>query len=73
MLGVVDVETGRHLHVQTNSSRLRERYADAALARHDGIVTAIRRSGADYLHLSTDRDWVLDLANFVTRRAAKRI
>jgi uncharacterized protein (DUF58 family) len=72
MLGVVDVETGRHLHVQTNSSRLRERYAQAALARHTAIVTAIRRSGADYLHLSTDRDWVLDLANFVTRRTAAR-
>lgn len=72
MLGVVDVETGRHLHVQTNSSRLRARYADAARARHDGIVDAVRRAGAEYLHLSTDRDWVLDLARFVTRRGPLR-
>ena len=71
MLGVVDVETGRHLHVQTNSRRLRERYAEAARARHDRIVAAVRKSGADYLHLSTDRDWVLDLARFVTSRGVR--
>jgi uncharacterized protein (DUF58 family) len=71
MLGVVDVESGRYLHVQTNSSRLRARYAEAARARHDAIVAAVRRTGADYLHLSTDRDWVLDLAQFVTRRGVR--
>jgi len=71
MLGVVDVETGRHLHVQTNSRRLRERYAEAARARHDRIVAAVRRAGAEHLHLSTDRDWVLDLAHFVTRRSVR--
>jgi uncharacterized protein (DUF58 family) len=57
--------------VQTNSSRLRARYAEAARARHDAIVAAVRRTGADYLHLSTDRDWVLDLAQFVTRRGVR--
>lgn len=72
MLGVVDVESGRRVHVQTNSSQLRARYADAARARHDGIVAAVRKAGADYLHLSTDRDWVLDLARFVTKRGAPR-
>jgi uncharacterized protein (DUF58 family) len=70
MLGVVDVETGRRVHVQTNSRQLRQRYAEAAQARHDDIVAAIRRAGASYLHLSTDRDWVLDLARFVSRRPA---
>lgn len=71
LLGVVDVETGRQLHVQTNSTRLRERYAEAAQARHAAIVDAVRRSGADYVHLSTDRDWVLDLAAFVSRRGVR--
>jgi len=68
ILGVVDVETGRRVHVQTNSPTLRARYAEAAQARHDRIGTSIRHAGADYLHLSTDRDWVLDLARFLTRR-----
>jgi len=72
MLSVVDVESGRRLHVQTNSARLRARYAEAAKARQDRIGADIRRAGADYLHLSTDRDWVLDLARFVADRSRRR-
>lgn len=71
MLTVVDAETGRQLHLQTNSSRLRDRYAAAARARHDRIAATIRHSGASYLHLSTDRDWVLDLAEFVSKRGMR--
>jgi uncharacterized protein (DUF58 family) len=68
MLAVVDVESGRQMHVQTNSPRLRQRYAAAARDRQERIATSIRSSGADYLHLSTDRDWVLELARFVGRK-----
>jgi uncharacterized protein (DUF58 family) len=70
MVSVVDAETGRRMHVQTNSSALRARYAAAAKERHDRITFAIRRTGADYLHLSTDRDWVLDLVRYLTSRRA---
>ena len=72
MVAVVDTETGRQMHVQTNSARLRARYAEAAQARHDRIADSIRRSGASYLHLSTDRDWVLDLARFVGSKGLPR-
>jgi uncharacterized protein (DUF58 family) len=72
MLTVVDSETGRDLHVQTNSAALRERYAEAAAARHARIGAAIRRSRADHLHLSTDGDWLLDLVRFVAQRAQLR-
>ena len=72
MLAVVDPETGRQLHVQTARRRLRDRYAAAAAA------AARRRSprscaatGAEYLHLSTDRDWLIDTLRFVTGRAAR--
>lgn len=71
MLAVVDPETGRSLHVETRSRRLRQRYASAARERHDGIVTALRATGAEYLHLSTDRDWVLDTLRFVTGRRSR--
>jgi uncharacterized protein (DUF58 family) len=72
MMTVRDVETGRQLHVQTNSTELRARYAAAARARHDGIRASIRRAGAEYVHLSTARDWVLDLAQFLGRRKVAR-
>lgn len=72
MLTLVDPETGRNLHVQTNSSRLRNRYADAAHRRHEHIRHAITSSRAEYLHLSTERDWVLDLARFVEQRRHRR-
>jgi uncharacterized protein (DUF58 family) len=72
MLAVVDPESGRQLHVQTGSTALREKYAAAAEARHARITRDIRASGAEYLHLSTDRDWVLDVIEFVTGRRSRR-
>lgn len=72
MLTVVDPETGRELHVQTRSKSLRERYAAAAAARHERISQDIRATGAEHLHLSTDRDWVLDIIEFVSGRHSRR-
>jgi uncharacterized protein (DUF58 family) len=72
MLTLVDAETGRALHVQSNSARLRARYAEAAQQRSRAIRAQVRGSGAEYLHLSTDRDWVLDLARFLTDRRRYR-
>jgi uncharacterized protein (DUF58 family) len=72
MLTVVDVETGRHLDVQTNSARLRERFAAAATARRDQIRRSIVETGAEYLDVSTDRDWLLDVATFIGQRRHRR-
>jgi len=68
MLAVVDSETGRHLHVQTRSVALRERYRAAAAQRHQAIRQNIVNAGAEHLELSTDRDWVGDVARFVNHR-----
>jgi uncharacterized protein (DUF58 family) len=68
MLSVVDVETGRLLHVQTNSAALRKRFEAAAQQRYQGIRQSILRAGAEHLHLSTDRDWLLDVVSFVGHR-----
>jgi uncharacterized protein (DUF58 family) len=70
LLAVVDTETGRRLHVQTNSARLRDRYRAAAAERHADIATSVRGAGAAHLVLSTDRDWVVDVAAFLTNRRA---
>jgi uncharacterized protein (DUF58 family) len=72
MLGVVDPETGRRLHVQTNSPALRARFEAAAAERYEQIRSSVVRSGADHLHLSTDRDWLIDFARFVATRSAHR-
>ncbi len=72
VLAVIDPETGRRLHVQTNSADLRSRFQVAAAARYQQIRSAVIRSGADHLHLSTDRDWLIDLTRFVATRNAQR-
>jgi uncharacterized protein (DUF58 family) len=73
MLAVVDTESGQLLHVQTNSATLRDRYAAAAAGRQKRILDAIAGAGAEHLSLSTDRDWLGDIARFVGRRRRERI
>jgi len=72
ILGVIDPETGQRLHVQTNSPALRARFEAAATARYEQIRATLIRSGAEHLHLSTDRDWLIDFAQFVATRNAYR-
>jgi uncharacterized protein (DUF58 family) len=72
ILGVIDPETGQRLHVQTNSAALRARFEAAAADRFQQIRGALIRAGADYLHLSTDRDWLIDFARFIGTRHANR-
>ena len=73
LLGLVDPESGRRLHVQTNSARLRERFAAAAGQRRQDIRRTIIQAGAEYVELGTERDWLVDIARFMAhRRAARR-
>jgi uncharacterized protein (DUF58 family) len=72
-VGVVtltDPETGRQLEVDTRSRALRRRYAEAAAAQREAVATALRRSRAGHLVLSTDANWLLEVAHFVA--AARR-
>jgi uncharacterized protein (DUF58 family) len=73
MLSLIDTETGRQMHVQSNSSKLRERYAAAARARQDQIRSDVRSAGGEHFVLSTERDWLLDIVKFVaSRRSMQR-
>jgi uncharacterized protein (DUF58 family) len=72
ILAVVDTETGRQRYVQSSSPTLRARYAEAATRRHAEIGQRVARCGAEYLHLSTDRDWLTDALLFATRRKGLR-
>ena len=72
ILAVVDAETGRQRYVDSGSKGLRERYAAAAQQRDAGIRTAIHAAGAEYVALSTSRDWLTDTVAFAARRRALR-
>lgn len=72
VIELVDQRTGAVREVDTRNRRMRDRYAEAGrerLARH---ARDVRRARADHLVLRTDRDWVLDLAEFVDRRRRRR-
>jgi uncharacterized protein (DUF58 family) len=72
LLTLVDPETGRRQEVQTNSRKLRERFAAAAATQQAGIARSVRAAGAGHLILSTDRDWLLDVARFTLARRRRR-
>jgi uncharacterized protein (DUF58 family) len=65
---VVDPETGDSREVNTGSADLRRRYAEGARAQRDAIARSLRSVGADHLVLRTDRDWLVDLVQFVALR-----
>lgn len=69
-LTVVDPETGAYRDIQTQSRKVRERYAAAALEQRAEIAQALRESQVSHLQLSTDRDWLLDVVKFVAARKA---
>jgi uncharacterized protein (DUF58 family) len=59
---VVDPESGRQVVAHTSSPRVREAFAAAEAARRETVTTALRRAGAAHVPLTTDGDWLRDLA-----------
>jgi uncharacterized protein (DUF58 family) len=72
ILAVVDPETGRQRYVQTASKTLRKRYAAAAAERNRDIARSVAAAGAEYLHVSTQDDWLTETLAFATRRTRLR-
>jgi len=66
-LWMVDPETGQQLVVNTSRRSVRERFKQAAAAERREVGAALRRAGADHLVLSTDGDWLRDLAGHLRR------
>jgi uncharacterized protein (DUF58 family) len=64
---MVDPETGRQLVVNTSRRKVRKRFAAASAAEREAVAAAIRRAGADHLVLTTDGDWLRDLAAHLRR------
>ncbi len=67
-LWLVDPESGEQLQVDTNDGKLRARFATAAAEERDAVARELSGAGVAHVTLSTDRDWLRDLAIFVRRR-----
>jgi uncharacterized protein (DUF58 family) len=61
-LFLVDPESGELVEADTSSSALREAYAAAETERRDGVALELRRAGAGHVVLSTEGDWLRELA-----------
>ena len=71
-LWLIDSESGRKLRVDTNDERLRERFAAAAAAEREAVARTLASCGAAHVVLSTEGDWLRNLAAFLRRRGRKR-
>jgi uncharacterized protein (DUF58 family) len=69
-LWLVDPETGRQLRVNTRSARLRTRFATAAAEERLSVAETIRSAAVRHLVLTTEGDWLRELAAFLRRRTA---
>lgn len=63
-----DPSTNTVREINTDSEVVRRTYAEHAALQRDAVGRAIRTAGADHLRLRTDGDWLMDLANHVTKR-----
>ena len=71
-LWLTDPETGRQLVVNTSRKRVRDRFAKAAAEEREEVAAALRRCGADKLVLTTQGDWLRDLAGHLRRSESGR-
>jgi uncharacterized protein (DUF58 family) len=67
-LWLVDPENGQQLQVDTNDGGLRERFASAAAAERAAVARELASAGVAHVTLSTDRDWLRDLAIFLRKK-----
>ncbi len=68
LLRAKDAETGRTQWIDTNSARVRERYAGWYEENMDYFASAFRQSGADTLSVETTEDYTRELLRFFKGR-----
>ncbi|MCB9197115.1 MAG: DUF58 domain-containing protein [Flavobacteriales bacterium] len=61
-------ETGDLNWVNTGSSRVRTEWKAAAIGRDKRLSSAFRKSGVDFVKLSTDRSYIIPLMNLFKKR-----
>ena len=72
IVSVEDAENGDRLLLDTDDPRVRQRYAEAAVARATERHRALVSTGVDEIEVSLDQDVVRPLATYFRRRALTR-
>ncbi|TQN31721.1 uncharacterized protein DUF58 [Haloactinospora alba] len=67
LVPMTDPETGKVREVHLTPA-LRDTFHRAATAQRQAIHDGLRRCGVEHIALRTDRDWVADIARFVTQQ-----
>ncbi len=68
MVRVKDAETGEEVWVDTSRKKIRTHYRKSWLQTKGQLEQFLKRSGIDFVPLSTDRDYVVPLMNFFKSR-----
>lgn len=63
-----DPESGQRLRVNTSDARLRARFAEAAYEEREAVARVFRSTGSAHVVLSTEGDWLRQLAAFLRSR-----
>ena len=71
-LWLVDPETGRQIRADTNSPRLRKRFAARAADERAALAAELHRSRVQHIVLSTAGDWLRELVRHLNRRRRYR-
>jgi uncharacterized protein (DUF58 family) len=66
-LWLVDPESGQELQVDTNDGTLRARFAEAATSERAAVARDLASAGVAHAVLSTEGDWLRELAIFLRR------
>lgn len=67
-LALIDPETGQRLRIDTSDARLRARFAAHAAEDRREVAGELTRCGAAHVVLTTEGDWLRELAVFLRRR-----
>jgi uncharacterized protein (DUF58 family) len=70
-LHLADPETGRHVLIDTGDPVVRELFADAAAEERHEVAALLKSAGVAHVALSTDGDWLPQLAAFMSRSSRK--
>jgi uncharacterized protein (DUF58 family) len=67
-----DAETGEQLYVDTHDRKFRQRFQEAAQRREAALNETFKRSGVDFLSLSTGEELVRAIVRLATLRRQRR-